>query len=361
MTILKNILLLLYFTLNFNISIGQQFAIGVESGVGFIMAHRENVLHLAQSHPIKMEFSFINQKDGNKEWQHIFNLPRVDHSISLVDYKNPILGKTIAYTIQLGYPIIKKRDFKLYTDIGLGVGLNTNKFDRISNYTNNVISTTLIGSLHGKMYGEYQLSDYISLDVGIGLIHFSNGSFKVPNLGINIPYTQLGLVYSLSQNELINREKIILNNTEDKKWNFSVQLSNGLKDVFPTGGKKHLYNTIGIHSYYKLNKVYRLVSGFDGFYDRSVNERRFEEGLDNEQNYNSKVGFMIGQELRVGEISVATHFGRYLYQAYFTTYLNGYQRYQLKYHINKHYYGAVAMKIHKGVADVIELTFGVEL
>ena len=80
----------------------------------------------------------------------------------------------------------------------------------------------------------------------------------------------------------------------------------------------------------------------------------------NDKNRNAKLSIVIGHELKIGKVYAVLNYGYYVYQGFNNVYAKSYQRYQLKYKFHKSYYSAIGLKVHKGVADVIECTFGVE-
>lgn len=355
----NNIVHIVLILLSFNLN-AQNWSIGAEYGKGAILAHRKKMKHLITNQPSKFEITFQKQTLGNKEWHKTYNLPKISYSVLIVDYGEVKLGKTIASNIQFYYPIYKKGKNKINTIIGLGAGYNTNPFDRKLNYQNNVFGSKFTGCLHLKINYEYSLSEKVSLFSGVGLIHFSNGAAKLPNLGINVIYFNTGLIYNLSKIKVEN-SKIDFANVDLKKINFSVDFSNGWKDVVYSGGKRYLFNVLSLKTHYNTSRINRFTGGFEFFYDRSVNEFRSNFGLVNDKNRNHKSSIVIGHELKIGKVYAVLNYGIYLHQAYNNVYAKSYQRYQIKYNFSKNYYLAAGLKVHKGVADVIECTIGLEI
>ena len=339
------------------------WCVGSELGSGFILKHNSKMANLANSHPSKYEFILQKQTSGDKEWHHQYNLPKIAYSLIIVDYNNPVIEKTYAANIQLIYPFINKNKFKFNSVIGLGLGYNTNPFDRVSNYKNLVFGSKLTGSMHVKLYTDINLTRKISSTIGIGLIHFSNGAIKLPNLGINVPYLNLGINY-----KIINGEENIdfsgLKEKNAKNKLIDISIGNGFKDVGYSGGKRYLFNVLSIKKHFFLNNTSDFVVGSEFFYDRSVNEFRINDGLMNDKNRNSKNSILVGYELRMSKVYAVINYGFYTYQAYNNVYASAYQRYQIKYQFSEgkyKFYSAIGLKVHKGVADVIEFTVGAEL
>lgn len=334
--------------------------INAEYGKGTTLVHRKKMKHLAHYNPEKIELSFQKQTTGNKDWHNTYNKPKIAYSLILINFKEERLGKTFAGNIQFIYPLLKNKKHVLNMVIGLGAGYNTNPFDRKENYQNNVLGSKITGCLHVKSYYQYNVSESIGIFGGLGLIHFSNGAFKLPNLGINVGYANVGLNFKIKNtgsNDDINNFK----ENEFKKMNYSFDISNGAKDVVYSGGKRHWFNVVSLKSHYNLSKINRFTGGLEFFYDRSVNEFRSNFGLENDKNRNHKSSIVLGHELRIGKVYAVINYGYYTHQAYNNVYAKSYQRYQLKYKFHNNYYSAIALKVHKGVADVIECTFGLEI
>ena len=338
----------------------QNWIANVEAGGGFVVVHREKMKHLAQSHPNKVTLAVQKQSDGSKDWHQSYNQPKIAYTFFMVDYKNIKLGKTLGGNIQFLYPFVKKKNTIINAVIGIGAGYNTHPFDRKDNYQNNVLGSRITGSLHGKLLAEYTLSKNIGITYGIGLIHFSNGALKLPNLGINVPYTCIGINYLISEKARADEEVSNIEQTYDK-INVSMAFSNGWKDVVYAGGTRHWFNVFSMKTHYNTSSINRITGGVEFFYDRSVYEFRENEGLDNAKNRNFKMGIVLGHELRLGKVYAVINYGYYVYQAYNNVYAKAYQRYQLKYKFHEYMYSAIGLKVHKGVADVLEWTVGIEL
>jgi hypothetical protein len=79
----------------------------------------------------------------------------------------------------------------------MGVGYLTKKFDRINNYKNLAIGSHFNAAISLMFDIRYRLTNRITLTGGVSLQHFSNGSLKLPNNGLNVPLINLGVAYRL--------------------------------------------------------------------------------------------------------------------------------------------------------------------
>lgn len=332
--------------------------LGAESGVGAIWVHRKKMKHLADTHPSKVELSFQKQTSGNKDWHKVYHKPRIGYSFIYINYGNDVLGKTYGATLQLIYPFIRTQRSRLNGVIGIGTGYNTKPFDRKENHKNNVLGSRITGCLHAKLNYEHIVTSSIGVYAGLGLIHFSNGAAKLPNLGINVPYLNIGTTIKIT-NAAIDKEYSSTENLQ--KMYQSVDVSTGWKDVVYSGGKRYMLNVLTFKNHYSLSDVNTISGGLEVFYDRSIPEFRENFDLENDKNRNLKSGLVLGHELRIGKTYAVVNYGVYLYQAYDNVYAKAYQRYQLKYKFHQNIYAAAGLKVHRGVADVIECTVGVEL
>ena len=336
------------------------FWAGAEYGKGVVLVHREKMRHLTHFNPNKIEINIQKQTSGSKAWHKTYNLPKIAYSLLVVDYIEQRLGETYSANIQFIYPYIKKNNIQFNVMVGLGAGYNTHPFDREKNNQNNVLGSRITGNLYLKSNVEFNISPILSSYLALGVTHFSNGAVKLPNLGINVPYVSVGFNYKLAD----YNDKIMPITTEltNKKIHLAIDFSNGWKDVVYSGGKRHWFNVLTFKTHFNTSNINRLTLGADFFYDRSVNEFRTNFGLENNKNRNFKSAILIGHELKISKVYAVINYGVYLYQAYNNVYARAYQRYQIKYKFyNEMLYCAAGLKVHKGVADVIECTIGLEL
>lgn len=332
------------------------FVTGVNQGG--IWAHSDEVSHLAQSHPTHY-FLEIHFRNPQKNWHRKMGKASAGVAAVLVDYRNPTLGHSFALIPFLEPRIRPNWSFR----IGTGFAWNFQPFS-LQNHQNLMLGSNLTMVMHGQtncqpfaIRKKKQPGDLLApLRLGIGLTHFSNGAFQVPNLGVNLFFLSLGYGFG---NALKGNTRDPEPTSEIKKtWSVQLSGSFSLVQKFPVLGPRYpvyqiqsrLRRTIGYYS--------SLSLGVDGMYNASYQALIREDSTKGSQA--ASIGIPIGHELRVSErLRLLAELGWYAYKNHSLSPAL-YQRYGLRYFWNTHIYNAIYLKAHKGKAECLEWNLGWE-
>ena len=328
---------------------------------GFIIPHRSNIEILIKGHIKMYEVVVSKPTFGAKQWQQIYGYPNVGLSLMSIDLANPEqLGNGFAIIPHINFSIMKKKYFKLNFRVGTGLGYFTKKFNPKDNYKNNIIGSSINGSVSFLLENKIRFSDRLSMENGIGFTHFSNGSFTVPNLGFNLPTVNTGFSYLFgSVNKQVKKDSIP---PAPKKSYFSIILNGGLKELFPSGGPKYpawtLMGTVDKPISYKS----KLGVGLDLFYEPGL-KNKFD--LDTNIKTIRKMDYLqsgvnISYAYTVDRLSLLLNMGSYLSTKYKGD-GNFYHRIGLRYHFQNRIIANLSIKTHWAKADHIELGIGYRL
>ena len=197
----------------------------------------------------------------------------------------------------------------------------------------------------------------IFISGGIGLTHFSNGSLKTPNLGINIPTVNFGLAYKFSSSEKLLKS---IDTTHNKKYKTEIQsfLSGGMKQINPPDGKEYGAFSLSTSFMEPLNLKRKIGLGFDLFWEYSNIKILENNDVEVKHDYEIiKPGIHIAYQLDFSKLSFVTQFGVYLY-AKEKSDGSIYSRFALRYKLNNKFLLNLALKTHLTKADFIELGLG---
>lgn len=183
---------------------------------GFLIAHRPNMSHLLKSNSSGYEFTAWYQvKDSSIHTQRHKNpLYGVSAEIRSFGYKE-VLGNAYSITGYMVFPLLQWKQNNFFDlTVGTGIGYLTEKYDKVDNPLNNAIGSHLNGRVNIKLSYLHQFKK-THVGLGIEFMHFSNGSIKTPNLGLNLPsiYVQFGYNFCqrINKNSLektpINKQK----------------------------------------------------------------------------------------------------------------------------------------------------------
>lgn len=173
---------------------------------GFLIAHHVE-MEIYNSHFPSFEFSISQASYGKRQWESFYNYP-----VMGVTYYNAWLGNSQdlgqAHAVFpfISFPLQKNRKQELNLRLGAGVAYLTRKFDRLTNYKYNAIGSHVNAAVNLMVEYRWKPLHQLQLSAGIQLMHFSNGSMKTPNFGLNIPAVTVGAAFRLNkEQQLIQR------------------------------------------------------------------------------------------------------------------------------------------------------------
>ncbi|NOR86088.1 MAG: hypothetical protein GQ527_00620 [Bacteroidales bacterium] len=110
-------------------------------------------------------------------------------------------------TIPLKFEGLKKWTFSYSGAFGLSY--NFNPYDPVDNPANIFVGSYKNCYVHLTFVANYKFNEKWALNGSFGFKHFSNGSFKQPNYGLNLIPTTIGVSYKISKEEIDQFEKPI--------------------------------------------------------------------------------------------------------------------------------------------------------
>jgi hypothetical protein len=162
---------------------------------GFLYAHHLE-LEMYNAHFPAFEISVSQMTYGRLKWERNFNYPIIGMTFfySGLGY-NPSLGQAFALMPYINFPLVKNKNLTLGFRFALGLGYLTQRFDRLTNYKNLAIGSHFNAAINLMLEARYRINYFLTVTGGISLQHFSNGSLKLPNYGINVPLVNVGIAY----------------------------------------------------------------------------------------------------------------------------------------------------------------------
>lgn len=325
---------------------------------GFIAPHSELVNEIIKGHVNTIQFDLFKQVDGSKLWEQYYNYPRIGISALFIDAGNPeSLGYLYGFFPFIDFPLNHK---KISWDIkfGTGLGFVSRPFNRKNNYKNMVIGSHLNALIYFDTHCEIPVTNRLHASTGIALTHFSNGSLKRPNLGINMFTLNYGLSYNFG-----NTEKVVVETIEnrEKHWSHIVVANGGVKEIDPIGGKKYFIYNASYNLMRTVSNKSSLGIGADYFYNSSLEPlilRNQHEELGVKGNI--RLGLSGIYSLDIGKVSMLFQTGYYGY----TKSTSGghiYTRVGTRYHFSNHLFFNLNLKTHFFVADFIEYGIGYQI
>lgn len=208
--------------------------------LGFLVAHRSIMGHLAKEHAHAVEISYLIQPKGRKSWHQAYRNPvfGITGFVGSVGNRE-VLGHYFSAFAFINFPFVKRKRYTLSGKLGSGLGYGTKYYKKNypedpSTILNVAVSTPINAHISLALENRFVFGNH-SVNASIDMTHFSNGAIKVPNLGLNLPYVSVGYGYRIKK----SRDSIFQHAPFDKYWEFGAVGILSVKEVFPTGGNKY--------------------------------------------------------------------------------------------------------------------------
>lgn len=314
------------------------------------------------------------QTDGRQLWEKLYNLPYYGIGYYHVDFFNENeLGSPSALYGFLGGPI--KRWNKLSWDFLFGFGLTYNwkSYDVDINPFNYAIGSNKTVYIDAGMTLNYPIGKRWDALWGMSFTHFSNGATTLPNLGINMMATKLGVKYNLQPERAEVKEWDIPEYQKESEFYVFLAMSSKQVslDTTNTGLKDKYYDvnyamaTVSVGRQWQISHKVKFGAGADLNYDGTMDAQYdIQDGEVNQitHSFGEKlgVGVFASFEWVIGRLSVIAQPGYHVLRKEFEGQTPAsYQRAGIKYHLWDDIFAGVNIRAYDfGVADYIEWTLG---
>ncbi len=318
------------------------------------------------------------QTNGTQEWARIHHLPYYGIGLYLPFLPDrDELGTPVAVYGFFGAPLIRRGNLALVYEGNFGFSYGWKGYQQSSNPYNIVIGTdwSFYIGINGAL--EYQISNNFLVQLGVGFLHFSNGSLRMPNQGFNLataPYLTLRhyLQPHTQKKELITAPFT----TPISEW--FITASAGVREVIRDTAYTHLpdyyidrqFLVSGLSAGWQKQfaRKWKYVLGVDLNYDQVMNSLIEADEAGEPELLNKKftdklyAGCFVGGEMLVDRFALFLHMG-------YTVWQNdqigrpetNYQRLGLKYYTKRLFYGLHLRIRDYGKADYIQAAVGVRL
>lgn len=331
---------------------------------GFTMAHHIE-LEPFQKHYPALEISVFKATYGNTRWEYMYNYPNIGISYwysGLGNFKS--LGRAHAVFPYISFPLAGTDNFTFFFRLGIGLGYLTENYNRINNYKNLSIGSHLNGCANLLFEAKLRAGPKMILSGGISLTHFSNGSIKTPNYGLNMPAVSVAAAYRLSRENPHLRKKLLPElipfEFDGKKRVYAdIAYAMGVKDLQSTLGVGNLYlvYTLAANALLPLGYKSKAGIGLDASFDASEITLLDLRGVPVEHKVNVvKTGITGAYELMFSKMSMMFNIGAILTGMEQSKGVI-YEKLGIRYYFNRKLFANMTLKAHYARADY--LTFGV--
>ena len=332
---------------------------------GFLINHHLE-MQIFNSHFPAFEINLGKETFGEYRWQRMYSYPFIGVSYWYSHLGNsPYLGNAHAVFPYVNYPLVRNMRHELNFRVGLGLAYLTKRFDRLENYKYLAIGSHVNAAANLMFEYRWRFSPRMNMAVGLALMHFSNGSTKTPNYGINIPSVNLALAYRLSkENSYLNRKllpELYLFEFDGKK-SISLDLGGTIayKDMGSEYGRKFMiYNFFGtVMKPVSFKSSFGL--GFDLTKDESDPFFAERKNIVFDHNYQKlRLGLNAAYKLSMSKLSYNFNLGFYVMGKIHPNIT--YFKVGLQYDITPSLFTTLSLRTHFAQADFVGIGIGYKL
>jgi hypothetical protein len=335
---------------------------------GWTLDHHLEITPYKRHYPA-VEISLLKATYGRTRWEYMYNYPLIGIAYWYSDLgRTKPLGSAHAIFPYINFPLFAGRQFNLFFRLGVGLGYLTQKYDRYENFENLVIGSHINGAVNLLFEARWRMGSRFMGSVGLSWMHFSNGSIKQPNYGLNMPGANLALAYRLSHENHYERRKLLPElypfEFDGRKFlQIDMSAGFGMKDLQATlgEGNRFIVAALSGNVLWPVSFKSRLGCGFDVSYDGSDEMLLEVKGVEPEHRINIvKTGITGGYELEFSKMAIMLNLGINLTGADKS---DGYvyEKFALRYSVTKNLFGSLTLKALYGKADFLTLGVGYKL
>jgi len=334
---------------------------------GFLLSHHLE-LERFNSHFPAFEISIQKATYGTHRWEKEYDYPLVGVSFwtSRIGGFEEI-GNAYALFPFINFPLFRKNENTINFRIGVGVGYLENKFNNKTNYKNFAIGSHV--NIAANLQFDYRrnISKRLILGGGFTLTHFSNGSVKTPNYGLNLFTANISATYFLSSPKRYGGKMILpelfpfeFDGRKSLEVNFSFAIAN--KDMTQELGQRFMVYAAYANIMKRVSYKSKFGLGIDltaDLSDKYILDHKSESPENNTGTF-VKTGVSAVYELMISRVSFLFNLGVYV-GGEERRRGDSYQRLTFKYLINRNIFANFVLNSNAGAADYIGIGVGYRL
>ncbi len=316
-------------------------------------------------HTPSYELSIHRNTYGEHRWEVLHNYPSIGLSFYYSSFGNDSisaeLGKVFALYPFINFPITPGQNSKLTFKLGVGVGYLTNKFDPKENYHNYAIGSHVNAAVNLSFEYRQRIVERLYWVTSAGLTHFSNGSTRTPNMGINILGAATGLSWYLAppkdhMDRRLRPKNYLFEFDGKRHFVTDYQYTVGFKDMSQQYGTHQYFfvHDVAANFMFQISERDRLGLGVELVYDNSdkITKPDWDMYL--------KPGLLISYEMLFNQSSFMFNVGlRNNVPLNSPTFgMLFYQKVAARYYFNDNLFATIAFTTYDVKADFISIGIG---
>ena len=330
---------------------------GININNGYVWPHTSRVYYI-KANAIEVQAKIYVNLKNTSDWINPFKATKFGYSLTYIKTDNLIpniitrdksqLGTIYGLNMFLEPMLFSYKRVHLYAHLGAGIAYASERYNRVNNDSNLLISTPLSFFFNGKINLDYELTKKISVGLNFGMSHCSNAALNLPNLGLNVVNYGLNFGYKIFSQE----QQPIVNLKINPFWEKNISIGYATRNCNENIDKYYHVYTLDFELNHHLNRKNAISFNLNYLL-------RQGEMLDKTFNstYNSYYGFAIGHELFIKKLSLISQLGEYIFDTNQNIHF-WYARLGVRYYFLPNLYSSILLTNRKQSADLLQLSFG---
>lgn len=177
----------------------QPWSIGGRAHYGFLWPHRPSSWILVEGHAAAVEVFAERKVNGDRPWQSAYGMPSYGVGVLYTGMANPDrIGAAVRVIPYLFLPFKQGEHGAFGLRMGWGVGYIAKSYERHDNSKQIAIGSRINTAIQLMPEYRYRAGRWM-LATGIAIDHWSNGSVKQPNLGLNLLTVNVAVSHALGE------------------------------------------------------------------------------------------------------------------------------------------------------------------
>lgn len=280
-------------------------------------------------------FAIGKTKVGNQHWSNYYNKPSFGLGFSYTENGNTKeLGREYGMFLFLELSPQKKTVPKWFFKLAMGSTYFSEHYRVFSNENNEIIGSYWNWRFQAFLYHKLKEFKQLSLRIGGGYVHSSNGHTQLPNYGMNAAMLSLSARFYRKENPYLGNKPIEKEGYTKQKRKHFIQTRFGIgmheygATTEPVGGAKKGVYSVSINYGTTFNQQLKVRTGFvyrfyQHYYDQiKKSENRFSD----RPSWNaSNLYWLLGIEYLLGNFAIDVEGGINLHKPYYSAFFDEFE------------------------------------
>ncbi|WP_187774841.1 acyloxyacyl hydrolase [Pedobacter sp. BS3] len=260
-------------------------------------------------------------------------------------------GQAYGLAGNIKFQLFKLGKTGVYINPAFGISYLTKTY--FTNHTNRFIGSHLNMTLKGDLGVSVPLNTNLSFSAGLGMLHYSNGAYVIPNGGLNTTHVFAGLTFQNHNTETEHTKASPFLPLQRNSVELGLGIGRrGIPETHSGKWKSGLYAGYN----YRVNDFIRLKAGLDAiyyykFYDPDQTEGKYKYYGASYKDW--RLGLSAGADLNMWRITITGQAGKYLYFDKYYKNVTWYWLFGPTYYITPHIGIQAKTYMHMAQADYI--------